>query len=84
MISREVFDDETQVLQALIAEFKKEAIRRANEEGATDQAPSVVIWELAPDSSWRDEIEVLGKDAFPGKGQRRYQEATSRRRGAFY
>ena len=63
------------------AEFKKEAIRRANEEGTTDQA---VCDELGISTRqfrrWRDEIEVLGKDAFPGKGQTRDDEITSLKR----
>lgn len=63
------------------AEFKKEAIRRANEEGTTDQA---VCDDLGISTRqfrrWRDEIEVLGKDAFPGKGQTRDDEITSLKR----
>ena len=57
------------------AEFKKEAIRRAAEEGLTDQA---VCDELGISTRqfrrWRDELELLGKDAFPGKGQPRDEE----------
>jgi len=59
------------------AEFKKEAIRRANEEGTTDQ---VVCNDLGISTRqfrrWRDEIEVLGKDAFPSKGETRDEEVT--------
>lgn len=51
-------------------EFKREAIRRAAEEGTTDKA---VCDELEISTRqfrrWRDELHVLGNDAFPGKGQ---------------
>ena len=60
------------------SEFKREAIRRASEEGMTDRA---VCDELNISTRqfrrWRDEIEVLGKDAFPGKGQTRDEEVTA-------
>lgn len=63
------------------SEFKLEAIRRANEEGLTDRA---VCDELGISTRqfrrWRDEIEVLGKDAFPGKGQTRDEEVTALKR----
>ncbi|MGI9323705.1 MAG: transposase [Pseudomonadales bacterium] len=52
------------------AEFKKEAVRRASEEGTTDKP---VCDELGISTRqfgrWRFELEVLGKDAFTGKGQ---------------
>jgi transposase len=51
-------------------EFKREAIRRAAEEGTTDKA---VCDELEISTRqfkrWRDELHVLGSDAFPGSGQ---------------
>jgi len=63
------------------AEFKREAIVRASEEGMTDKA---VCDELGISTRqfrrWRDEVEVLGKDAFPGKGQPRNDELTSLKR----
>jgi len=63
------------------SEFKLEAIRRASEEGMTDRA---VCDELGISTRqfrrWRDEIEVLGKDAFPGKGQTRDEEVTALKR----
>ena len=63
------------------AEFKREAIRRASEEGMTDRA---VCDELGISTRqfrrWRDEVEVLGKDAFPGKGQTRNDEITTLKR----
>ena len=50
------------------AEFKKEAILRAAEEGITDKA---VCEELGISTRqfrrWHVELEVLGKDAFPGR-----------------
>ena len=50
-------------------EFKREAIVRAGEEGVTDKA---VCDELGISTRqfrrWRDELELLGKDAFPGPG----------------
>ncbi len=60
------------------AEFKQEAIRRATEEGVTDKA---VCDELGISTRqfrrWRDELHLLGKDAFPGKGQSRDKEMTA-------
>ena len=63
------------------AEFKKEAIRRATEEGITDKA---VCDELGISTRqfrrWRDELYLLGNDAFPGKGQSRDEENTALKR----
>ena len=63
------------------SEFKREALRRAAEEGMTDRA---VCDELGISTRqfrrWRDELEVLGKDAFPGKGQTRDEEITALKR----
>jgi len=63
------------------AEFKVEALRRASEEGVTDKA---VCDELGISTRhfrrWRDELELLGKDAFPGKGQTRNDEMASLKR----
>ena len=57
------------------SEFKREAIRRAAEEGMTDKA---VCEELGVSTRqflrWRDELHVLGTDAFPGKGGSRDEE----------
>jgi len=62
-------------------EFKTEAIRRAAEEGTTDKA---VCEELGISTRqfrrWQLEFEVLGKDAFPGKGQSRDAEVTALKR----
>ena len=63
------------------AEFKKEAIRRATEEGVTDK---VVCDELGISTRqfrrWRDELQLLGNDAFPGKGKSRDEELTALKR----
>ena len=63
------------------AEFKKEAILRAAEEGTTDKA---VCEELGISTRqfrrWQVELEVLGKDAFPGKGKTRDDEVTALKR----
>jgi len=52
-------------------EFKREALKRASEDGMTDK---VVCDELGISSRqlgrWRDELRLLGDDAFIGKGGR--------------
>ena len=59
------------------AEFKREAIRRSNAEGTTD---AEVCAELGISTRqfrrWRDELALLGTDAFPGPGRSRDQELT--------
>ena len=61
--------------------FKREAVLRSGEEGMTDKA---VCDELGISTRqfrrWRDELELLGKDAFPGKGRTRDQELTDLKR----
>ena len=56
-------------------EFKREALRRANEEGVTD---TLVAQELGFSTRqlrrWRDEEEKHGDDAFPGRGNAHDQE----------
>ena len=63
------------------SEFKREAIRRAAAEGMTDKA---VCEELGVSTRqflrWRDELHVLGNDAFPGKGRARDEELTALKR----
>ena len=63
------------------AEFKREAIRRAAEEGRTDKE---VCNELGISTRqllrWRDELHVLGADAFPGSGHSRDEELTRLKR----
>ena len=57
------------------SEFKREAIQRASEEGVTDKA---VCDELGISTRqfrrWRDELQVLGAEAFPGQGRTRDEE----------
>ena len=63
------------------AEFKREALLRASEEGMTDKA---VCDELGISTRqfrrWRDELELLGKEAFPGTGRSRDQELADLKR----
>ena len=63
------------------SEFKREAIRRAAEEGMTDKA---VCEELGVSTRqflrWRDELHGLGNDAFPGQGRARDEELTALKR----
>ncbi len=63
------------------SEFKREAIRRASEEGVTDAA---VCAELGISTRqfrrWRDELQLLGNDAFPGQGRSRDEELTALKR----
>ncbi len=67
--------------QRYSSEFKREAIVRASEEGMTDQA---VCDELGVSTRqfrrWRDELALLGKEAFPGSGRTRDQELTALKR----
>ena len=62
-------------------ELKREALRRASEEGITDKA---VCDDLGISTRqfrrWRDELELQGKDAFPGKGRAGDQEVTELKR----
>ena len=63
------------------AEFKREAILRASEEGSTDKA---VCDELGISTRqflrWRDELQLLGADAFPGQGRTRDEEMAALKR----
>ncbi len=63
------------------SEFKREALLRSSEEGMTDKA---VCDELGISTRqfrrWRDELELLGKDAFPGRGRTRDQELMALKR----
>ena len=56
------------------AEFKREALRRANEPGVTDV---LVAEELGISARqlrrWRDAVNRDGKEAFPGQGKSRYE-----------
>ena len=63
------------------AEFKRESILRASEEGNTDTA---VCAELGISTRqfrrWRDELQLLGDEAFPGQGRTRDEELTALKR----
>ncbi len=63
------------------SEFKREALLRASEEGMTDKA---VCDELGISTRqfkrWRDELALLGKDAFPGSGYTRDKEVAALKR----
>ncbi len=63
------------------AEFKREALRRANEPGVSDV---LVAEELGINARqlrrWRDAVKRDGEDAFPGHGKSRDEEVTRLRR----
>ncbi len=60
------------------AEFKREALRRAADEGMTDKA---VCDELGISTRqfrrWHGETAMLGQDAFPGQGRPRDEEVAT-------
>ena len=62
-------------------EFKREALKRTAEEGITDKQ---VCDELGISARqlrrWRDELQLLGNDAFPGQGRSRDEELTALKR----
>ncbi len=62
-------------------EFKREALKRASQEGKTD----ILVCEELEISSrqlrrWRDEFRLLGDEAFPGQGRSRDEELTQLKR----
>jgi transposase len=63
------------------AEFKREALRRANELGVTDV---LVAEELGISARqlrrWRDAVKRDGETAFPGQGKSRDEEITQLKR----
>ena len=67
--------------QRFSAEFKREAIRRASEDGVTDKS---VCKELGLSTRqfrrWRDEFHLLGTQAFPGQGRTRDEELSDLKR----
>ncbi len=67
--------------QRFSAEFKREAIRRASEDGVTDKS---VCKELGISTRqfrrWRDEFRLLGTEAFPGQGRTRDEELADLKR----
>ena len=62
-------------------EFKREALKRAAGEGVTDKAVceelGISVRQL---SRWRDELHLLGSEAFPGQGHSRDEELTRLKR----
>jgi transposase len=62
-------------------EFKREALKRASEDGVTD---ILICEELGVSARqlrrWRDEFRLLGDDAFPGQGRSRDEEITRLKR----
>jgi transposase len=62
-------------------EFKREALRRANEPGVTDV---LVAEELGISARqlrrWRDAVKRDGENAFPGQGNSRDEELTQLKR----
>ena len=62
-------------------EFKREALKRASEEGVTDKW---VCEELGISARqllrWRDEFRLLGDEAFPGQGRSRDKELAELKR----
>ncbi len=67
--------------QRYSSEFKREALLRSSEEGMTDTR---VCEELGIStrqlSRWRGELELLGEEAFPGKGRTRDQDVAALKR----
>ena len=62
-------------------EFKREALKRASEDGATDKQVceelGISVRQL---TRWRDEFCLLGNDAFPGQGRSRDEEVVRLKR----
>ncbi len=69
----------TRKYQRYSSEFKREALKRASEDGMTDK---FVCEEIGISSRqlgrWRDEFRLLGDDAFVGKGGRSAAEEVIR------
>ena len=67
--------------QRYSCEFKREALKRSSEDGMTDKVVSEELGISARQlSRWRDELRLLGDDAFLGKGQTRSDEVTQLKR----
>ncbi len=62
-------------------EFKRHTLKRASEDGVTDQG---VCEELGISARqlrrWRDQYRLLGDEAFPGQGKNRDEELTKLKR----
>ncbi len=62
-------------------EFKREALKRTAEEGITDQQVCDELGISARQlSRWRDELHLLGAEAFPGQGHSQDEEVTKLKR----
>jgi transposase len=62
-------------------EFKREALLRTSEEGITDKQVCLELGISARQlARWRDELRLLGDQAFPGKGHSRDEEITQLKR----
>ncbi len=59
------------------AEFKRQALKRASEDGVTDKSVCDELG-ISPRqlSRWRDHLRLHGEDAFPGQGRSRDEELT--------
>ena len=62
-------------------EFKRETLKRANEEDVTDVQVCEELG-ISPRQlrRWRDEVRLLGNEAFPGKGHSHDEELTQLKR----
>ena len=62
-------------------EFKRAALKRSAEEGATDKSVCAELG-VSPRqlSRWRDELHLLGEGAFPGRGHSHDEEVTKLKR----
>jgi transposase len=62
-------------------EFKRHALKRASEDGMTDQGVcddlGISVRQLR---RWRDQYRLLGDEAFPGQGKSRDEEITRLKR----
>ena len=57
------------------AEFKREAVRRANEPGATAKEVAAELgFSTRQLRRWRDQVQEHGEEAFPGHGNARDKE----------
>ncbi len=67
--------------QRFSAEFKREAKRRASEDGATDKSECEALGiSTRQFRRWRDEFHLLGTEAFPGQGRTRDEELADLKR----
>ena len=58
-------------------EFKRHALKRASEDGMTDQGVCDDLGISARQlRRWRDQYRLLGDEAFPGQGRSRDEEIT--------